>query len=360
MIKSLLRVLVAGTVLGFAGTAAAEVELRNDHPDTYYVSEGDTLWDIASRFLESPWQWPELWHVSEDIENPHLIYPGDVIRLVYVDGRPHLQLERAEPVEEVKMMADGSVVKLKPEARVVSLDTAIPSIPLDRIQTFLLDALVVTPDEIEQAPYVVGGEDGRVIYGSGDRVYARDRHHSWENLGRNYGFYRVGEQYVDPATSEVLGYEALEIGLGRVTDHDGELATFNVIRAREDIRVSDRVFSTRERKMQSVFHPSAPSTKVEARIIRFFGRLSGVARNDVVVLNRGAREGIEDGNVLEVRRAGETVKDRVTGEMIRLPAETIGTLVVFRTFEKVSYALVVRSTKAIGMNDVAVNPLGSL
>lgn len=360
MIKSLLRALVAGTALSLAGAAIAEVELRNGHPEVYYVSEGDTLWDIASRFLDSPWQWPELWHVSEDIENPHLIYPGDVIRLVYVDGEPQLQLERQAPREEVKMMADGSVVKLQPEARVVPLDTAIPAIPLDRIQTFLLDALVVTPDEIEKAPYVVGGEDSRVIYGSGDRVYARDRYESWNNLGRNYGFYRVGEQYVDPGTSEVLGYEALEIGLGRVTDHDGEMATFNVVRAREDIRVEDRVFSTRERKMQSIFYPSAPEEKVEARIIRFFGRLSGVARNDVVVINKGAREGIEDGNVLEVRRAGELVKDRVTGEMIRLPPETIGTLVVFRTFEKVAYALVVRSTKAISMKDIATNPVGSL
>lgn len=356
MMKSILRALITSALVSFAGLSASAVELKDGHPDVYYVKQGDTLWDISSTFLDSPWDWPELWHVNQEIENPHLIYPGDVIRLVYVDGRPRLELERTgdQPVE--KMMTDGSIVKLVPKARVTSLDTAIPTIPLNTIQKFMLDAQVLTAKEIEASPYVIGGQDKRVIFGKDDTVYARDRINSWEPLNQGYGFYRVGERYVDPQTKEVLGYEALQVGAGKVVNHDGEVLTLYVFDSRESITPNDRVMSTPERRMTSTFQPSAPSTDIQARIIRLFGRLSSVALYDVVALNKGIHDGLREGNVLVVKQRGEVVTDTNTREAVRLPDVNAGTLIVFRAFERVSYALVIRSTLPIYPNDLATNP----
>lgn len=352
-----LRALTAGILLITFGAASAQVALKNDHPQTYYVKEGDTLWDIASTFLDNPWQWPELWHVNQEIGNPHLIYPGDVIKLRYVEGKPKLVVERGD---HGKMAQAGGVVKLSPKAREVPLDTAIPAIPLGQIQAFLKDGLVLSREEIAEAPYVVGGQDGRIAFGQGDMVYARDPVDEWPDLVQSYGFYRVGEEYVDPETREILGYEALEIGLGRVADHEGEMVTLDVVESNEDIRVQDRIFTTRERKVQSIFYPTAPDEKIEARIIRFFGRVSSVARNDVVVLNRGVREGLKEGDVMDVFQRGEVVQDRVSDEMVQLPRVKAGTIIIFRVFEKVAYGLVLTSQRPIRKNDIVTNPVGSL
>ena len=352
MMKSLLRVLSAGVLLAVCGSVSAQVELRNGHPEVYYVKPGDTLWDISSTFLSNPWQWPELWHGNEEIDNPHLIYPGDVIRLRMVDGRPQLDVERAVRIAP----DDDGVVRLSPQARVLPLATAIPAIPLGNIQTFLREALVLSRDEVAAAPYIVGGADRRVIYGQGDMVYARDVATQWEDLIQDYGFYRIGERYVDPETNEVLGHEALHIGNGRVSAHDGEMLTLRVQSSREELQAQDRVLISPERRLQSTFYPSAPETEVGASIIRFFGRLNSVARNDVVVINRGSREGLREGNVLDVFQRGERVRDRDRNEMIRLPDSKSGTMILFRVFEKVSYGLIIESTGPIFMDDLVKNP----
>lgn len=370
MMKSLLRAVSAGLLVTVAGLgalqASADVTLKNGHPQVYYVKQGDTLWDISSQFLESPWQWPELWHVNEEIDNPHLIYPGDVIKLVYVEGRPQLHVERGAagpggtPKETVKMMSDGSIVKLSPEVRVLPLDAAIPTIPVSSIQTFLRDALVVTKDEVAQAPYIVAGADRRVVYAQGDTVYALDPVSKWVELIQSYGVFRVGHRYVDPETKEILGIEALKIGMVRTIDRDEEMGTFRVVQAQEDIRPEDRLFTSREGRMQSIFYPSAPDSLVEARIIRFFDRLHSVARNDVVVINKGSRDGLRDGHVLEVMQDGEVIRDPLRKGTIKLPRAKAGTLVLFRVFEKVSYGLIVQATLPIRMNDLATNPTGSM
>lgn len=357
MMKSLLRALITSALVSYAGLTASAVELKDGHPDVYYVKQGDTLWDISSTFLDSPWQWPELWHVNQEIENPHLIYPGDVIRLVYVDGKPRLELERGAPQETAKMLTDGSVVKLTPKARVSSLDTAIPTIPLDSIQHFLRDALVLTPEEIDKAPYVVGGQDKRVVFGKDDTIYARDPYSKWENLNQGYGIYRVGERYIDPHTREVLGYEALHIGSSKVVAHENEVVTLYLVGARESVRARDRVLTTRERKMTSMFQPSAPDSDINATIIRFLGgNVTSAAQNDVVVINKGVRDGLKDGDVLTVQQRGENALDTVRGDRIQLPPLNAGTLILFRTFEKVSYGLIIRSTLPIHLGDMAVTP----
>lgn len=359
MKHSLLRALTAAMLLMAFGAASAQVALKDDHPEVYYVKEGDTLWDIASTFLDSPWQWPELWHVNTEIENPHLIYPGDVIRVREgEDGEPEIVVERGETGKMAE--SAGGVVKLSPQAREVPLDTAIPAVSLESIQPFLQQGLVLTREELEGSPYVVGHQEGQVVYGQGDTLYARDRADQWEDLVQDYRIYRVGEQYVDPQTREILGYEARQVGQGRVVDHEGEILTLRVTQSSEDIRTEDRLFSSRQQKLRSVFYPTAPEEEIEARIIRLFGRLSSVARNDVVVINKGVREGLKEGHVLEAYQAPRTVRDRVADQVVTLPRVKSGTVLLFRVFDKVSYGIVMRSERPLEKDDLLTNPAGSL
>ena len=373
MMKSLLRALSAGmlvTVAGLSGQALAEVALKNGHPQVYYVKQGDTLWDISSQFLQSPWQWPELWHVNEEIDNPHLIYPGDVIQLVFVDGQPQLQLQRngqtsavtetqtAQPT--VKLKTDGSVVRLSPEIRSVPLNQAVPAIPLSSIQHFLREALVITRQDLVDAPYIVSGTDDRVVFGNNDNIYAVDPVNNWENMAPSYGVYRVGHAYIDPVTKETLGMEALQVGVVRTSDMTGGVGTFRVMSAQEDLRAEDRLLKGREESVRSTFFPSAPDVAVDARAIRFFDRLHGVARNDVLVINKGSREGLREGHVLESLEAGPVVKDPLRKGVVRLPDVASGTVVLFRVFEKVSYGLVVQASRPIKIGDRLTNPVGSL
>ncbi|MEE2869977.1 MAG: LysM peptidoglycan-binding domain-containing protein [Pseudomonadota bacterium] len=355
MMKSVQRAFTVGLMLSVATLASAAVTLKEGHPNKYYVKNGDTLWDISGRFLEEPWQWPEIWQINEEISNPHLIYPGDEIRLSYVNGEPRLSVERG--VQEQVM--DNGVVKLTPKVREIANDEAIPAIPASAIAAYLKEGLVVTRQEIQEAPYIVGGRDRRVVFGEGDTVYARDSRTQWEELDQGYGIYRTGEQYVDPDTNEVLGYEARQVGLSRVSNHEGEMLSLRVTSSTEDIRIDDRIFSTEDRRVRAVLYPSAPDTKVEAKIIRFFDRINSVARNDVVVLSKGLRDGLKEGNVLDVFGAGEVVRDRQLGDNVQLPREKTGSLVIFRVFDKVSYGLIMESTRPIYMNDAAESPAGS-
>ncbi len=355
MIKTLRRLAAACAMLVVAAGVSA-VTLRDNHPDVYYVKKDDTLWDISGRFLEHPWQWPEIWHVNPAIKNPHLIFPGDAIRLSWVDGEPRLELDRASG--EQSQLPDGTV-KLSPRVREMSREDAIPAIPMNAIQSYLKQALVLERADISAAPYILGGQDRRVIFGGGDTVHARDPEQRWENAEQRYGLYRVGEEYVDPVTDEVLGYEARQVGLASVGRIEEDMATLQVLRSSEDLRVDDRLFPQPDQRVRALLYPHAPDEKVEGRIIRFFDRISSVARNDVVVINRGAREGMEEGHVLDIFQQGEQVRDRQQDEMVRLPRTRAGSLVLFRVFEKVSYGLIMESQRPVYMNDVVESPEGS-
>jgi nucleoid-associated protein YgaU len=325
--------------------------LRPDHPDSYVVQKGDTLWDISGRFLEKPWLWPEVWRANPQIENPHLIYPGDTIRLVYIDGQPALVLERGDGSRTYKATpgADG---RLQPSVRATPLETAIPAISLGAIQSLLVQNRVVAPEVLDGAPYVVEGESERLVVGAGDRIYVRGEVPD----SQTYNFVRNGPLYVDPDTGEVLGQEATYIGLGRVLAQEGDISTFYVNSAREEVQIADRVLPTEERKVDSTFFPSAPSADVRGTLISVFGGVTQVGQFDVVVLNRGEREGIVVGNVLSIHKRGALARDRVANETVRLPSERAGLLMVFRVFEKLSYGLVLVTERPLAVGDEVRNP----
>lgn len=352
------RRLVLALLLGLGvslGVRAAEGDLsrylRDDHPDVYTVVKGDTLWDISGRFLERPWLWPELWRINPQIENPHLIYPGDRISLVWVDGQPQLRLERGDAGRTVRM-TPSDTESLKPRIRSTPLESAIPAIRLDAIQGFLVQNRVVEPGLLDAAPYVVQGESERIVLGAGDRLYVRGRLPDSES----FSIVRKGPLYVDPETNEVLGREATYIGLGQAVAQDAEIATVLVDSTREEVQVGDRMLPTEERRLQSTFFPSAPDQDVNGEIISVFGGVTQVGQFDVVVLNRGEREGLVPGNVLAIYKRGALARDRIANETIRLPSERAGLLMVFRTFEKLSYGLVLETERALAVTDEVRNP----
>lgn len=337
------------TILGFlaavtfsANMVAEEPILRDDVPDTHTVVKGDTLWDISGTFLKNPWMWPEIWHVNAQIENPHLIYPGDVVRLVYFKGQPRLELDTS-----------GRVYKMTPEARVLSAGEAIETIPLDKINSWLSRSRVVGEKDLQTAPYILAGGDDHLIVGADDIAYARGNVQDKYSV---YGIYREGQIFKDPITKEFLGLQALDIGSAEVRDVDADISTVLVTRTTEEVRAGDRLLRQEERSIDSTFYPSAPTNDVEGLILAVEGGLSQVGKMDVVVINRGAREGIVPGNVMSVHKRGKRIRDRVSGQRVTLPDEQAGLLMVFRVFDKVSFGLVLEASKGLSVNDKVRNP----
>ena len=337
--RKLLYALAATTLL-FTSWAHGAPELRSDHPERYTVVKGDTLWDISARFLSNPWYWPEIWHVNPQVANPHLIYPGDRLALVYIDGKPR-----------ITKVASNDVVKLSPEVRSTPIDTPIPAIPLDAISSFLTDTRIVTPEELSGAPYVLEGEDGRIITGAGDRVYARG-----QKPAEKVGIFRRTKEFVDPETGEFLGLEARSIGAGEVTAENGDVLTLQLTSSNQEIRIGDRLLTNVNRPIATSFVPSAPEQEVEGQMIAVDGGVSQNGQFDVVAINRGTREGLESGNVLAVLKSGNLVRDPVTSETIQLPSERAGLLMVFKVYDKMSYGLVLQATRPLSVGDKVTNP----
>tara|TARA_R110002050_G_scaffold269917_2_gene412626 strand:- start:172982 stop:174013 length:1032 start_codon:yes stop_codon:yes gene_type:complete len=318
---------------------AKDVVLNANHPQEYVVVKGDTLWDISARFLERPWLWPEIWQVNPQIANPHLIYPGDVISLSYINGKPVLTLTRG-----------STTYKLSPEAREIKLEEAISTIPRSAIAAFLSKPLVVDEDTLNNAPYIVASTDERLILGAGDRAYVRGIE---GDEVEQFSVFRGGKVYTDPETTEVLGYEAIYTG-DAFLEKARDTSTVMLRNTNREVLIGDRLLPVDDGQDEMNFFPHSPEHDVNGRIISVFDGVSQVGPYQIVVLNRGSRESIEVGHVLAVMRAGQTISDSVspdTDDMITLPDESAGVAMVFKVFEKVSYALVMKASRPIHLND---------
>ena len=339
MKKILLGILF--TCVSFAALADV-VKLKDNHPNSYVVKKGDTLWDISTMFLHDPWLWPDIWHINPQIANPHLIYPGDKLTLVMVDGQIKLTVDERGPV------------KLLPEMRTEPIDAAIPPIPLEKISAFLSKSRILDSEkELEQAPYVLAGENRRIITGAGDTVYARGKFDKEETI---FGIYRQGDAYQDPETKEILGIQARDIATVRMTSLNSDIATLIINRSAEEIRINDRLLRSENTNLASSFVPKAPNEKVKGQIIAVDGAVRNAGNMSVVVINRGTREGLEAGDVLDIAKKGEVVRDRVKKETVQLPDHKVGLLIVFRAFEKLSLGLVLRTNVALTVGDTVKSP----
>ncbi len=334
-------------------TRVTREDVKPSHPVRYTVKRGDTLWDIAAMFLRDPWVWPEIWSVNPQIDNPHLIYPGDIITLAFRDGEARLLVERPGMAEE-----DGGREKLKPEVRERSLDEAVSAIPADAIRQFLNRPRVVTEEELERAPYIVGNYEGRLISGEGNDVFARGFEGGEPDADR-YNIYRPGDPLTDPDTGEVLGYEAIYVGKGAVRQ-GGDPARLRLTSSTREILRGDRLMPADRQTSRGEYIPQVPDERVDARIIQLFDAISQVGTNQVVVLNHGEADGAEVAEVLGVMQSGGTVQDPYASESgtetVELPPQRVGTLMIFRTFERVSYALILEATQSIRLNDSVTNP----
>ena len=347
-------------------------ELAPNAPDEYTIRRGDTLWAIARMYLRSPWRWPELWGMNmAQIRNPHLIYPGQVLYLDKSGGRARLSFRRG---------GGGGLetVKISPRTRSESLaGMALPTLNPALIEPFLKRPIVVDEDTLSLAPRIVAGNDDRVLLARGDRAYAVGQPGSplVEKAGpiQQFRVFRNATPLKDPGTGEILGYEAQY--LGRVKLERGQStessmvegkevvnvvpATVDVVAASEEIRAGDRLLPEPPLELIS-YTPRSPEQTIEGgRIVSVYGNAVQFASQDqVVAINKGTRDGIKSGYVLAILKNGETIVDRTGGakETLKLPNERIGLLMVFRPFERVSYALVLEISDTPKAGDLLVNP----
>ena len=341
-------------------------ELAPNAPDSHTVRPGDTLWGISTLFLTSPWRWPELWGMNlEQIRNPHLIYPGQVLVLEKADGVARLRVAGAPGGAAGSSGSEPTnTVKLSPRVRPELLDNgAIAAIPLNLIGPFLNEAVVFSGNELEAAPRIVATQEGRVMVSRGETAYVRGDLKG----ARDFRLFRELVPLVDPGTREVLGFEGRYVGTAELTRPGGTTtadgrpalvpATFRVTSTRIEAGVGDRLSPVPQQELVA-YVPRSPANPVEGRIVSIYGDGVRAGQNQVLTINRGQRDGIERGHVLALWRAGRSTIDRTSVDKapLRLPDERHGLLFVFRVFERVSYALVLNVQEPIRAGDRFTQP----
>ena len=347
--------LAALLFFGSGLTSSWAVDVRPDHPETYTVVKGDTLWDISGRFLEHPWQWPEIWHANPGIKNPHLIYPGDVLELVYVDGKP--QLRRKDSGSAAARSAGP-----------------IPPLPLDVIEPFLSEAHVIDEYTATKAPYILSFLDSSLIGGPGSRAYARPL--PLENTATRFDIVRKGKTYEDADSGEPLGYVVRHVGRASLV-RDGDPATVHIDETVLEVSRGDILIAPDEPTYPQTFYPRSPAKPVDGHVLDAYDSLTLLGRYQVVLIDRGAADGLVQGDVLFIDNKGRTVRDDIgppvedqpiqeiggipqygrAGPLyVTLPDERAGSAMVFRVFDRMSLALIMHSMRPVRHGDRVHNP----
>lgn len=364
------HLLVPLALLTALAAHADTVQLRDNAPDRHVVVKGDTLWDISGKFLRDPWRWPEVWQLNRDsIKNPHRIYPGDVVVLDRSGGQPRLSVQAG---------GDLPSVRLSPGARATALeDEAIPAIPIRAIHAFLAQPRVVEAGTLDASPYVLGTNAERVVLGAGDEVFA-----TGGPAGvMRWNVVRPGKALKDPETGDTLGFEVEYLGDAR-TVAPGAPQRLRLTRSVQEIVPRDKIVAADD-SLPFEFVPRAPGRPIEARIVSAYAAVADTGRYQTVVLNRGARDGLEPGHVLAIFREGRAVKlgkdeiermtwvDRNAGgtgngawlysdarsdRAVKLPDARSGLVMVYRVFDRVAYALIMQSDGAVHLLDRVRNP----
>jgi hypothetical protein len=335
----------------------SNIPLTANAPDEYVVKPGDTLWDISKVYLRDPWYWPEIWYVNPQVQNPHLIYPGDVLKLVYIDGQPRLTLaERAEGSDGTK--------RLSPQVRREPSSRAITAIPHDVIAGFAGRPVLLDKDQVNKAPYVVAMRDGHVIGGAGNEIYARGIQNAQPE--ERYSIIHVEGELVDPDTRKLLGYTGVYVGSGPVMV-SGDPAKLMLTETAREALQGDKLFPE-SIDVSLDFVPHAPETQIDATVIAVKD-MTVMGQYHVVALNRGSNAGLEAGHVVAIERAGGVVLDKFSkgglsarssnlkrGKAVQLPAERAGIAMIYKTYDRMSFALIMEATHEIREGDRATNP----
>ncbi len=324
------------------------VPLASGAPEEYVVQDGDTLWDIAATFLRDPWYWPEVWYVNPQVENPHLIYPGDVLALVMIDGQQRITNIRA------------ATYRMSPQARVSPLTESINSIPYEEIDAFLSKGVVLEKDQADQPPYILATRGDHLIASAGNEIYIRGGQPAAN--GTRYSVVHVADPLIDPDNNDVIGYQGIYVGEGTLS-RGGDPATVALTDTNREALMGDRLIPETV-DIPLNFFPKAPDIDIDGRIISVVDGVTLIGQYQVVVMNRGARNGLAPGDVLTVFQAGEQVQDRYgsgsfigSGETVTLPDEEAGTIMVFKVYDRIGYGLVMEATSDIHVLDSVRNPL---
>ena len=334
---------------------AKEIRVKASHPRQYTVKKVDTLWGISSLFLQDPWFWPEIWQKNRQIQNPHLIFPGDVLTLVYVGGQPQILVNEAQHKAVQQDSGELPVKKLSPGIRSKSLQASIPSIPGDAIRQFLSKPRVVTREQLDNAPRIIASDEEHLILGHGDRVYIRGE---IDKERVRFSVFRPGDELRDPVSNDLLGYEAKYSGNVHIISYD-DPATGDLTYSAREVLIGDRLLPEDKSKLENLFFPHIPDKDVNAQIISLYDALFGVAQYQIVVINKGERDGMEVGHLLATFTKGDVVRDRFDkrrSEPVQLPNERSGLLMIFKTFDRVSYGLTLESKRVIHNNDFVQTP----
>ncbi|HWV19031.1 MAG TPA: LysM peptidoglycan-binding domain-containing protein [Rhodocyclaceae bacterium] len=329
--------------------AAAPLELAPNAPARYTIVRGDTLWDISGKYLKSPWRWPELWRVNkDDIKNPHLIYPGQVLLLSFdADGRPRLCIE-GRPCGE-----DNRDVKLEPKIYVEPNKKAIASIPYDLIRPYLERPLVMDIEQLDRLPRVVSAENDRIALGAGDKIFATGIPSDGKQVWHSY---RQGKALSEIGSREVLGYEAIYTGSARLTV-PGEPSTLLLTRSAQEVGRGDKLIPEVEPSIIS-YMPRAPEKAMRGEILSIYGTVGHAGRYSVVSFSRGAKDGVEVGHVFNLMTAGREVDERFNGikRTYQTPAQQTGLIFVFQVFDRVAYGLIMTADDPIRVGDIVTSP----
>jgi len=332
--------------------AAETVVYEPESPQTYIVQEGDTLWDISSVFLRDPWNWPEIWYKNPQVQNPHLIYPGDVLAIIYVGGQKRIQISQRGEVGGKGL----KIVKISPRVRSQPIDASIPSIPIEAIRHFLERPLVIDKDELDKSAYVISSLDSHLINSTDDKLYVRKLDTSSGN--GLFQIYRPNRPLVDPVTGELLGYEAIYVGETKLLLR-GDPASVRITSSVREILRNDRLLPINLTNFERDFFPRPPVTDVSGRIISLLNGISQIGQYQTIAINLGTRDGVQTGNILAIKRAGEIIRDRQESDptfRVKLPDEKIGTAMIIHSFDKLSYALIMTSDSPISTDDYVESP----
>ena len=342
---------------------AETIVYEPEYPETYIVQEGDTLWDISTVFLRDPWFWPEIWFKNPQVENPHLIYPGDTLAIIYIGGERKVQVltrgaEESELEEsELAETTDGlKIVKVTPRVRSKPIDATIPVVPIDSIRHLLDRPIVLDEATVKNSAYVLASLDNHLINSLNDKLYVRKLDTSLG--GGHYQIYRPNRPLYDPITNELLGYEALYVGESKLLLR-GDPASVRVTRSNREILRDDRVMPIDNTNFERDFIPRPPSSKVSGHIVALLDAISQTGIYQTIAINLGSRDGLVSGNILRIRRTGDVVRDKNEKDptfLVKLPDEQIGMAMIIRSFEKMSYALIMEADFPITLQDYVESP----
>jgi hypothetical protein len=339
----------------------SHIPLAANAPDEYVVKKGDTLWDISKVFLRDPWYWPEIWYVNPQVANPHLIYPGDVLKLVYVDGKPRVTLAD----DGSRNVEGGSGTRLSPRVRKEPLSQAITAIPYDVIASFMGRPTLLDKNQVSKAPYVVAMRDDHIIGALGNELYARGIKDA--PVDSRFSVIHIQERIYDPDNNDLLGYSGMYVGSGPVAA-TGDPAKLVLTDSSREALQGDKLFPEAV-EVNVDFVPHAPAQDVNARVIAVSDH-TVMGQYQIIALNRGTKHGLEPGHVLALYQAGHIVRDSYSkgglassnnprsaiGGKVQLPDERAGIAMVFKSFDRMSYALIMESRNEVVQGDVAKNP----